>query len=228
MTDTLQPVDVPTATSSTPVTTPVSAVVVTRGHTPYLETTLVPDDLIVLISLDAACQAVRDALHRSLNYSTETEEVLDGTGTDALVLKHRPVVELTEVVIADQDLDWENDVVVDAGAGILYLTNGSWWPLHRQNITVTYAHGYALNESELPEDADIVRVPASIRLVALKLAAAIYRTKGPSAASGAVTEEHIGTYQYRVEVTDASTLASTFITPDDMNTIMGHRNAVLA
>ena len=40
MTDTLQPVDVPTATSSTPVTTPVSAVVVTHGHTPYLETTL--------------------------------------------------------------------------------------------------------------------------------------------------------------------------------------------
>lgn len=40
MTDTLQPVDVPTATSSTPVTTPVSAVVVTHGRTPYLETTL--------------------------------------------------------------------------------------------------------------------------------------------------------------------------------------------
>ena len=59
------------------------------------------------------------------------------------------------------------------GAGILYLNNGSWWPAHRQNITVTYAHGYALNESDLPEDTDIVRVPASIRLVALKLAASI-------------------------------------------------------
>lgn len=40
MTDTLLPVDVPTATSSTPVTTPVSAVVVTRGRTPYLSSTL--------------------------------------------------------------------------------------------------------------------------------------------------------------------------------------------
>ncbi|WP_028050200.1 glycosyltransferase [Cellulomonas sp. URHD0024] len=44
MTDTLQPVDVPTATSSTPVTppvsVPVSAVLVTHGRTPYLETTL--------------------------------------------------------------------------------------------------------------------------------------------------------------------------------------------
>lgn len=40
MTDTLQPVDIATATASTPVTTPVSAVVVTRGLTPYLETTL--------------------------------------------------------------------------------------------------------------------------------------------------------------------------------------------
>lgn len=40
MTDTLLPVDLPTATSPTPVTTPVSAVVVTRGRTPYLATTL--------------------------------------------------------------------------------------------------------------------------------------------------------------------------------------------
>lgn len=194
-----------------------------------LETPLVPDDLIVLIALDAACQAVRDALHRRINYSSETVEVLDGSGSDALVLKNRPIVELTEVTIDDNDtFDWETDVVVDAGAGILYLNNGSWWPQHRQNITVTYAHGYALNESDLPEDIDIVRVPASIRLVALKLAAAIWRSRGESAAAGAVTEEHIGTYQYRVEVTDAAKLVSTFITPEDMNTIMGHRNAVLA
>ncbi|MBO3083867.1 glycosyltransferase [Cellulomonas fengjieae] len=40
MTDTLLPVDLPTATSPTPVTTPVSAVVVTHGLTPYLPTTL--------------------------------------------------------------------------------------------------------------------------------------------------------------------------------------------
>src|SRR6478609_3273201 len=40
MTDTLLPVDIPTVTSSTPVTTPVSAVVVTRGRTPYLSSTL--------------------------------------------------------------------------------------------------------------------------------------------------------------------------------------------
>jgi hypothetical protein len=202
----------------------------------YLEapTPLNPDDLIVLISLDAACQAVRDALHRGLNYSTETDEIYDGSGTDALVLKHRPIVELVlvkidgDTIFDSDDAELDSSVVVDAGAGILYLTSGSWWPSHRQNITVTYAHGYALNESDLPEDADIVRVPASIRLVALKLAAAIYRSKGPTAASGAVTEEHIGTYQYRVEVTDASKLAQQFITPEDMNTIMGHRNAVLA
>src|SRR4051794_26738639 len=40
MTDTLLPVDLPAATSPTPVTTPVSAVVVTRGRTPYLASTL--------------------------------------------------------------------------------------------------------------------------------------------------------------------------------------------
>jgi hypothetical protein len=201
----------------------------------YLETTLVPDDLMTLIALDGACQAVRDALHRTLNYSTSTEEILDGSRTPALVLKHRPIVELISVSLDDEvifdtdpdDIDL-HDISVDADAGVLYLRDGTWWTWGRGNVTVTYAHGYALNESDLPEDADIVRVPASIRLVALKLAAAIWKTKGPTVASGAVTEEHIGTYQYRVEVTDAAKLASTYITPEDMNTISGHRNAVLA
>ncbi|HWJ83822.1 MAG TPA: glycosyltransferase, partial [Cellulomonas sp.] len=40
MTETLLPVDLPTTTSSTPATAPVTAVVVSRGLTPYLSTTL--------------------------------------------------------------------------------------------------------------------------------------------------------------------------------------------
>ncbi|KQY47510.1 glycosyltransferase family 2 protein [Cellulomonas sp. Root137] len=73
MTDTLLPVDLPTATSPTPVTTPVSAVVVTRGLTPYLATTLAalavqtrrPLRVLVVDVAHAADDSVEQLLHGS-------------------------------------------------------------------------------------------------------------------------------------------------------------------
>lgn len=189
--------------------------------------TLVPDDLIVLIALDSGSQAVRDEIHRTINLSTETVEMTDGSGTDALVLRNRPIVELTEIAIDGEVMDL-TFVSEDKGAGILYFTDGSCWPRGRANITVTYAHGYALSESDLPTDDDIARVPASLRLVALKLAAAVWRSRGPSVSGGNVTEEHIGTYQYRIQVNDATTLAAQYLTDEDRRMIASHRSAVVA
>ena len=71
MTDTLLPVDLPTTTSSTPVTTPVAAVVVTRGRTPYLATTLAalaaqtrrPLRVLVVDVSEPGDEAVEQLLH---------------------------------------------------------------------------------------------------------------------------------------------------------------------
>ncbi|GEL97674.1 glycosyltransferase family 2 protein [Cellulomonas terrae] len=71
MTDTLLPVDLPTATSSTPVTTPVSAVVVTRGRTPYLAATVAalaaqtrrPLRVLLVDVSDDGDEAVEQLLH---------------------------------------------------------------------------------------------------------------------------------------------------------------------
>ncbi|MEZ0449551.1 glycosyltransferase family 2 protein, partial [Cellulomonas sp. ICMP 17802] len=91
MTDTLLPVDLPTATSSTPVTTPVSAVVVTRGRTPYLAPTLAalaaqtrrPLRVLLVDVSDAADDSVETLL-------TSTFAAAGGSPTPALRLVRAP------------------------------------------------------------------------------------------------------------------------------------------
>ena len=71
MTDTLLPVDLLTATSPTPVTTPVCAVVVTRGRTPYLAATVAalaaqtrrPVRVLLVDVSDTGDEAVEQVLH---------------------------------------------------------------------------------------------------------------------------------------------------------------------
>ncbi|WP_315096629.1 glycosyltransferase, partial [uncultured Cellulomonas sp.] len=91
MTDTLQPVDLPTTTSSTPVTSPVCAVVVTRGRTPYLATTLAalaaqsrPPLRVLLVDVG------RDADPSVETFLQSTFAGVGGSPTPALRLVHTP------------------------------------------------------------------------------------------------------------------------------------------
>lgn len=205
----------------------------------YLDVTEVElgNDLIVYMALDAACQIVRDALQRGINLSEETVEVLDGSGTDALVLSQRPIQEVTEVLVRwgsdETTIDLAEDLYVENATGCIFLVDGTVFTPGKGTVTVTYAHGFALEEIQVtPDDEnpadDVDRVPSSIRFVAVKLAAAIWRAKGPTSTAGLATEEHIGTYQYRVQVDQAAQFGSQYLTADDLNAIMSYRTAVLA
>jgi hypothetical protein len=135
----------------------------------------------MLIATDAACDICRDIAAQTFNQSTSTV-TLDGTGTDALLLPELPVTAAGTVTIAGSAV---TDYVLN-GNGILFrkasgtdvdYTNAMrtlTWPEGRQNITVTYTHGYA--------DADI---PRSVRMVALSIASRLV-------VQGVATEESIG------------------------------------
>ncbi len=136
----------------------------------------------MLIAVDAACDICRDEAGVSFNRAVSTI-TLDGTGTDALVLPEVPVnsagtvviggtvsgTAVTDYVLKDNGvlvrklasatvLDWDSDVSPTQVA----------WPAGRQNITVTYDHGWA--------DDDL---PRSVRMVALSVAARI-AVQGPA------------------------------------------------
>jgi hypothetical protein len=160
----------------------------------------------MLIAVDAACDICRDGAGVTFNRAVSTI-TLDGTGTDALLLPEVPVNSAGTVVIggtvsgtavtggttvtdyrlksngvlirkvADPSvIDWDADI---SPTQIV-------WPAGRQNVTVTYDHGWDSDE-----------LPRSVRMVALSVAARI-------AVQGPAISERVGDNQitYAVPSTD--------------------------
>jgi len=129
----------------------------------------------MLIATDAACDTVRTFAERDFNQVIGGSAILDGSGTDCLLLPQLPVTAAGTVTVNGGTV---TDYVLN-GNGMLYRGTAGIdprpvWPAGRQNIRVTYDHGYA--------DQDI---PRDIRMVALSLAARLV-VQGPA------VEENIG------------------------------------
>jgi hypothetical protein len=129
--------------------------------TDYLGRDVTTDPGAVL-ALDAACDICRDIAECQFNAGTATV-AFDGTGTDALVLPGHPVSAVSAVNVtgaAVTDFSFRPDGVLFRGtAGGLPRTT---WPEGRQNVQVTYVHGFPSPE-----------LPRSVRMVALNIAARI-------------------------------------------------------
>lgn len=142
----------------------------------YLNRNLATDDM-ALAAVDAASDVCRTVSDQIINEVEGDELVLDGTGTDVLVLPQMPVTDVESVLdsagAAVDPGDWVLSVV-----GTLIKPSGTWIK-GRQNFTVTYTHGYP--DAEIPRD---------LRMVALSLAGRIYM-------QGPVVFESIGKRQVR-------------------------------
>ncbi len=139
----------------------------------------VTDDPGALIALDAACDTCRTFAEQDFNAATSTL-ALDGSGTDALLLPQLPVSAAGTVLVSGTAV---TDYVLNSNGILFRGSAGSdprpTWPSGRQNITVTYDHGYAA--ADLPRD---------VRMVALSLASRLI-------VQGAAVEEQVG--QVRVK-----------------------------
>jgi hypothetical protein len=152
--------------------------------TDYLGRDVTSDDGAI-IALDAACDIVRDLAEQDFNAATSTV-TLDGTGTDALLLPQLPVTAAGTVSVAGSAV---TDYTLNS-SGILFRGSAGcdprpYWPAGRQNVVVTYDHGYAA--------ADL---PRSIRMVALSIASRLI-------VQGVALEEQVG--QTRVKYAVAAT-----------------------
>lgn len=117
----------------------------------------------MVIAADAACDMVRTLAEQSFNADTSTV-VLDGTGTDALLLPELPVTAAGTVIVNGGTV---TDYVLNGNGILLRGSAGvdprSLWPAGRQNVSVTYDHGY--QEIDLPRDVRMVALSIASRLV---------------------------------------------------------------
>jgi hypothetical protein len=129
----------------------------------------VTSDPGAVMAVDAACDTIRRIAEQDFNQATSTIG-LDGTGTDSLILPQRPVAAAGTVLVdGGTILDYISPTV----DGLLYRgtataagyagISGACWPRGRQNVTVTYDHGYA--PDDLPRDVRMVAVQIAMRLV---------------------------------------------------------------
>lgn len=140
----------------------------------YLGRDVTTDDG-ALACVDAACQFCRDIAEQHFNKVTNDTIHLDGTGTDVLLLPEVPVTKIGAVAVTSSageatTLD-ATDYLLGANGTLFAMPTGttgcSVWTLGRQNIAVTYDHGYT-------------DVPRSVRMVALSVASRLL-VQGPAA-----------------------------------------------
>lgn len=128
------------------------------------------DDARALQAIDSACDMIRSATGQRIDRVENETILLDGNGTDTILLPELPVVSVSSVLVADQPYTWW----VLTSEGVLRTKNGRWWLPGRGIVAVTYTHGYD-------------EVPADLRMLALTLAARIYEQQ-------LVKQESVGGY----------------------------------
>lgn len=146
-----------------------------------------------LIAIDSACDVVRTEAEQTFNEVSSDEVILDGSGTDALLLPELPVTDVDSVTLGDEVLAVDDDYVLN-GQGILLRVWPAVWTKGRQNVTVQYDHGYG--DSVFPRD---------VRVVALRVAVRIFKQPATAAAAG-VASESLGSYS--ISYTNSSSSSS--------------------
>jgi hypothetical protein len=146
------------------------------------------DDPAAIAALELASAMVEQFIGRDVAQVEDDVEVIDGTGTSHIQLRHWPVsavstvVEEDEELVANDDYEWSADGYVRRISNNCVSVPSGWtcdnqhrWTRKLRAIEVTYTHGYAT-------------IPDVIRLVTAQAAARILDT--PST----IKQESIGGY----------------------------------
>lgn len=138
------------------------------------------DSTLATLALEAADEAIDSYLDQRLEAGTSTDARFDGNGTKYLALDHLPVNAVSSLTLYTADLSSSEtlvsgtDFILDSDRGVLHRYDGGVFTAGRQNVKATFTYGYAT-------------IPATVRAVALQVAARVYDV-------GQVEAESLGGY----------------------------------
>ena len=143
---------------------------------------------------------VKTYLGRDIETATYTDEIYDGSGTNYLITRQRPITAITTLQVyegldGDGVEDWEtwtqNDeyqrLIIVKEAHALYMEPK--FPKGDQNLKVTYTAGYSA--ANIPDDIDYV----CKQLMALKYMKFDKKLLGKTSVSMNVGASHADTYE---------------------------------
>jgi hypothetical protein len=164
----------------------------------YLGQTLTSSDKATFV-VAAADQIVKTLTEQHLEEVTDDVILMDGTGTEAVLLPELPVTEVSSVMEGDELLTENEDYVLQGDGELRRLptvVDSGWstaallktWTKGQRNLEITYTHGY----SDLPDD---------LRMVALSIAGRLFNES-----AGNIISESLGQYAVRYSDTGSSDL----------------------
>lgn len=191
----------------------------------YMGQDLSASDLATVVC-DAACQLIRDEIDQVVNYVSSDEVILQGRQRDLLIVPEVPIVAVASVTIDDGDpLVEDTDFrVVNERTMIQRLSDGAAdsdvvWETDTW-ITVSYSHGWVVDENQVDLPNGLEHVPSSIRMVALSLAAA-GMVAGRTGVGG-VKSETLGRYRYDLDTTNSSA-GGMILSPEQCDALYRYR-----
>jgi len=143
---------------------------------------------------------IKTYLGRDIEEATYTDEIYDGSGTNYLVTRQRPITAISTLKVyegldGDGAEDWEtweqNDeyqrLIILKEAHTLYMDPK--FPEGKQNLKITYTAGYAA--ADIPDDIDYV----AKQLMAIKYMVFDKKLLGKTSISISVGSSHSATYE---------------------------------
>ena len=167
----------------------------TNDLSDLLGTDVTTDDLAT-IAIDSACEIVRGYIDNQINLVEDDIITLDGSGTYRLALPRPPVRSVLLIASEDEDtLAETTDWVLESIRTGMVRRIDRYWPRGFGNITVTYSHGWWIEEPDDPEyePEGFERVPSDIRRVALEVSKRMFQF---AAVPAGVNSQQIGNYSY--------------------------------
>lgn len=149
----------------------------------YLQVDIDPGDLMANEALLGATSLIQSYCDAVISFVEDETIVVDGSGTETLLLPERPVVEVGQVILDfDQDVPNEllgpgngsNSQYAFSSHGMLYkratqlvgsgASPTTAWPNRRAAVQVTYSHGYRIDATNVERAQTVTGTTANTHI----------------------------------------------------------------